>query len=99
MNEPLRFMDFADPTPQPVIMRLAWGGPCPIPNMSTAMRYIAGEEIWISPYMEFLHRHPYQNRQARIHALWQVGLRKQAQKAYWQGKLKRKERDDESPST
>jgi len=100
MSEPLRFMDFADPTPQPVIMRLYWGGPVHVPDIAASMHFsLPDDNIGISQDMEYLHRHPYQHRQARIHALWLVGLRKEAQKAYWQGKLKRKERNDESPST
>lgn len=93
MCEPLQFMDFADQTPTPAIMRLAWGSPVRVLDMTSAMRFMVPDEVWISPYMEYLHRHPYQNRQARIHALWQVGCRKEAQKVYWQGKLKRKERN------
>jgi hypothetical protein len=93
MTEPVRAFDFADPTPQPVIMRLGWGSPVQMLDPATAMRFIPADEVWVSPYMEYLHRHPYQYRQQLIHALWRVGCRKQAQKAYWQGKLKRKERE------
>ena len=89
MNE-LRFMDFADQTPTPTIMRLAWGSPVQILEGDTMRFFI--NDTQISSDMEYLHRHPYQNRQERIHALWQVGCRKEAQKVYWQGKLKKVQR-------
>jgi hypothetical protein len=88
MIAPLSFMDFADPTPQPVIMRLGWG----MPILENLPQFFFQPVDWISPYLQQLHRRPYQLRQARIHALWQVGLRKEAQKVYWQGKLKRRMR-------
>lgn len=74
-------------------MRLAWGGPVHLDEAASMRFFLPDDNTSMSPYMEYLHRHPYQNRQARIHALWQIGCRKEAQKIYWQGKLKRKERE------
>lgn len=78
-------MDFADQTPTRALMRLAWGGPV----LENLPQFFFQPVDWISPYLQQLHRHPYQLRQARIHALWAVGCRKEAQKVYWQGKLKK----------
>lgn len=90
MTELLRFIDLADPTPTPAIMRLAWGSPVHVIDVAASMRFfLPDNNIEISQDMEYLHRHPYQYRQALIHALWSIGLRKEAQKAYWQGKLKK----------
>jgi hypothetical protein len=57
MSEPVRAFDLADPTPQPVIMRLGWSSP---PIMSPPGAYMSicpAKEVWVSPYMEYLHRH------------------------------------------
>jgi hypothetical protein len=75
------------------VMRLGWSSPPVMSPPGAYMSICPAKEVWVSPYMEYLHHHPYQSRQQLIHALWQVGCRKEAQKAYWQGKLKRKERE------
>jgi len=86
MIAPIRFMDFADQTQTKAIMRLGWS--MPMLNDPLPFSFVLADDVWINPNM----RHPYQNRQARIHALWQIGCRKQAQEVYWKGKLKRKVR-------
>ena len=66
-----------------------WGGPI-VPSVNASMRFsLPDDDAPMSPYLKYLKRHPYQYRQAQIHALCAIGLREEAQRVYWRGKLRR----------
>jgi hypothetical protein len=74
------------------VMRLGWSGPMIVPDMVSFMRFIPADESWTVPGMKFKHRNRCKERQVMVDVLWSYHLRREAQRLYWSGKLKRKVR-------
>lgn len=81
---PYKFLDSGNIKPS---IRLGWTAPIVLP---AAPGYeIPDDEVWQINHW-YAERRPFMERQARVHALWMLGWRAEAQRIYWQAKLKRK---------